>query len=103
MKKWKKLLFPNNVITFFMVKYRKLERPILSAAKMISFACALTSILTLQTAMLTEFGGEQADFIQLKNSLTGFAVCTIVFVLAIHMIRKSNKEIKRMENENGNK
>ena len=87
---------------FNMVKYRKLERPILSAAKMISFACALTSVLTLQTALLSEFGEEQTDFIRTMNSLTGFAVCTAVFILAIYMIRRANKERKRMEDENGN-
>lgn len=85
-----------------MVKYRKLERPILSAAKMISFACALTSVLTLQTALLAEFGENQATFIKMMNSLTGFAVCTAVFILAIYMIRRANKEIKRMEDESGN-
>lgn len=88
---------------FNMIKYRKLERPVMSAAKMISFACAITSILTLQTAMLTEFGAGQPIFTRVMNSLTGFVVCTTVFILAIYMIKRANKEIKRMEDENGNK
>lgn len=40
-----------------MAKHRKLETPVLAAAKMLSFACALMSILATQTAMLTQFGG----------------------------------------------
>ncbi len=86
-----------------MVKYRKMERPVLSAAKMLSFACALMAVLALQTAMLTQFGeGEgQESFIRLMNSLTGSAVCLSVFIMAVWMIRRANRElvkIRRMEN-----
>lgn len=79
-----------------LVKYRKLERPIMSAAKMISFACALTSILALQTGLLAEFGSDQPNFIRTMNSLTGAAVCLLVFGLAIHMIKRANKELRKM-------
>lgn len=77
-----------------MIKYRKMEQPILSAAKMLSFACALISILSMQTAMLTEFGNGQEDFARLMNSLTGGAVCFIVFAMAIWMIKKANNELR---------
>ena len=101
------LIYASAAYTFYcftmaivnLVKYRKLERPILSAAKMISFACALTSMLSLQTALLAEFGTGQSMFIRMMNSLTGGFVCLTVFMLAVHMIRKVNKEIK-MENKN---
>lgn len=81
-----------------MAKYRKLEKPIMSAAKMLSFACAVTSVLTLQTAMLTEFGADQPVYTRMMNSLTGAVVCILVLGLAIYMIKRANKEIKRMEN-----
>lgn len=80
-----------------MIKYRKLEQPLLSAAKMISFACALTSILALQTALLTQFGTGQEFFSRLMNSLTGTAVCLTVFLLSIRMIRRAGREIKKIE------
>lgn len=75
------------------IKYRRMEQPILSAAKMLSFACALISILAMQTAMLTQFGQGQENFARLMNSLTGGAVCLCIFVMAVWMVRKSNKEI----------
>lgn len=77
------------------IKYRRMEQPILSAAKMLSFACALISILAMQTAMLTQFGDGQEDFARLMNSLTGGAVCLCIFVVAVWMVRKANIEIKR--------
>lgn len=76
------------------VKYRRMEQPILSAAKMLSFACALISILAMQTAMLTQFGDGQENFARLMNSLTGGAVCLCIFVMAVWMVQKANREIK---------
>ena len=83
-----------------MIKYRKLEKPILSAAKMLSASCAMISILALQTALLTQFGEGQQDFIQLMNMLTGTAVCLGIFVMAMWMVRKANIELRKMENKN---
>lgn len=80
-----------------MVKYRKLEQPLLAAAKMISFVCALTSILAMQTAMLTQFGNGQEFFARIMNSVTGSAVCLTVFLLSIRMIRRAGREIKKIE------
>ena len=38
-------------------KYRKFNSPVLSAAKMVNLTTALVSIFTLETAMLSSFGG----------------------------------------------
>lgn len=80
-----------------MVKYRRMEQPILSAAKMLSFSCALMSILAMQTAMLTQFGDGQENFARLMNSLTGGAVCFCIFIMAVWMVRKANKELTLMK------
>lgn len=78
-------------------KYRALNSPIISAAKAIGLSSALMSILTLQTAMLAQFGAEQHNFIRLMNSLTGGAVCMAIFVMAIFMICKSGRNIKKQK------
>ena len=83
-----------------MARYRKLEDPILSAAKMLSFACALISILAMQTAMLTQFGEGQDNFARLMNSLTGGSVCLLLFGMAIWMVRRANRELKEMRGKN---
>ena len=82
------------------VKFRRMEKPVLSAAKMLSLACALMSILALQTAMLTQFGEGQKLFERVMNSITGSVVCFMVFAMAVWMIHKANIEIKRMESQN---
>lgn len=74
------------------VKYRKLNSPVLSASKAICLAAALVSIYSLQTAMLTKFGGEDG-FPTIMNALTGAAVCTMVLGMGIFMVIKANKEI----------
>ncbi len=79
------------------VKYRKLNSPVISAAKIIGLASALMSILALQTAMLAQFGAEKHEFIRLMNSITGGVVCMAIFVMAIIMICKSGKQIKKQK------
>ena len=80
-----------------MAKHRKLQTPILAAAKMLSFACALVSILATQTAMLTQFGDGQENFARLMNFLSGSAVCLLIFGLAIWMVRRANVELRASE------
>lgn len=80
-----------------MAKHRKLEQPVLAAAKMLSFACALMAILATQTAMLTQFGNGEEQFARLMNALTGSAVCLLIFGLAVWMVRRADNEMKRME------
>lgn len=78
-------------------KYRKTTQPINSASKMLNFACALMSIFTLQSAMISAFGNDEA-FRQHMNTATGCAVFILVFGLAIYMIRRGNKLLKEIKN-----
>lgn len=79
-------------------KYRKMENPVLSAAKMLSLACAMVSILALQTALLTEFSeAGQENFARIMNVITGSTVCFLIFVMAIWMICRANREIEKMK------
>lgn len=80
-----------------MAKHRKLETPVLAATKMLSFACALMSILATQTAMLTQFGDGDTNFTRIMNAVTGSIVCFLIFGLAVWMVCRANKEMKRME------
>ena len=79
-----------------MAKHRKLETPVLAATKMLSFACALMSILATQTAMLTQFGDGEEQFTRIMNALTGSTVCLLIFGLAVWMVLRANKEMKKM-------
>lgn len=82
------------------IRYRKYNSPILSAAKQISFASALVSMLSLETAMLNAFGdGDNPSFRFTMTAATGAAVCVTVLGLAIHMLVRSTKKLKQ-ENDN---
>lgn len=73
------------------VKFRKFGNPVLSAAKCISLTAALVSMLSLETAMLAQFGGDDVMFRQIMTSATGAGVCVLVLGMAVFMIAKSTR------------
>ncbi len=82
------------------VKTRKHKSPILSAAKAINLVAALVSILSLETAMLAQFGGDDNPlFRQVMTGATGGGVCTIVIAMAVYMIWRANNRLKNIEKE----
>jgi len=77
------------------VKYRKLNSPILSAAKAISLTRALVAIFALTTAMLVSFGGTDSEpFKNTINALTGVGVCLFISGMAVYMIIRANKNLR---------
>ena len=83
-----------------MVKYRKYNSPVMSAAWTINLAAATVSMLTLETSMLTAFGAENTESFRLTmTSLTGAAVCVLILTLAICMIVRANKKLNKLNKE----
>lgn len=78
-------------------KYRLQNSPLLFAAKNSSLASALVSMLALQTAMLNRFGSDE-HFKMVMNIFSSTAVCLIVLILSLFMIRKS-MGIKKLNKE----
>lgn len=76
-------------------KYQRHGSPILSAAKVINLVAAMVSILSLETAMLAQFGGGDETFRALMTGATGGGVCIIVIGMAIYMIWKSTRQLKK--------
>lgn len=76
------------------VKYRKRGSPVLSAAKVISLTAALVSMLSLETAMLAQFGSDQPEFRRVMLAASGGGICAIVLTMAIYMIARSTKLLK---------
>ena len=82
------------------VKYRKYRSPVMSAAKVVSLAAALVSMLSLETAMLTQFGSTDSEMSRrIMTACTGAGVCTIILAMAVYMIYHATREVKcaRME------
>ncbi|MGN1415387.1 MAG: hypothetical protein ACI4XF_00955 [Oscillospiraceae bacterium] len=83
-----------------LVKYRKYNSPVMSAAKVINFAAALVSMLSLETAMLSRFGSEDSSpyFDRIMIGATGAGVFVIIVTVSVYMTIRSTKEIKRLKN-----
>ena len=98
------MIFVSAMYTFYsftiaivnIIKFRRLNNPILSAAKMINFAGALMSVFALQTAMLVQFGGADG-YRYIMNCITGTGVCVTVLFMAVFMIIRAGRKIRTME------
>ena len=82
------------------VKFRRRGSPLLSAAKVISLTAALVSMLSLETAMLAQFGDGEQEFRRIMLAASGGIVCAIVLTMAIYMIARSTKQLKKLKNNN---
>lgn len=81
-----------------LVRYRKEQSPVYTCAKVISLAAALVSMLTLESAMLTTFGGTGDQ--QLHSTMTaifGTVVALFVLCMAVLIIVQTTKKIRALE------
>ena len=83
------------------IKYRKYNSPVFSASKVISLAAALVSMLTLESTLLTAFGGETMTVSAQKWMLgaTGGAISVFIVSAAIYMIAVSTKKLNQLNSE----
>ena len=81
-----------------LIRNRKTTSPVLAAGKLIRFAAALVSLLSLETAMLSQFGSS-TDFRRIMVALTGAAVCTTVLSLSLFMIIHATKKLQELRTE----
>ncbi len=83
------------------VKYKKYNSPVFSAAKITSFAAACVSMLTLTSTMLTTFSDGTMGVFAQKMLLggVGFAVSFTVITLAVLMLVQGSKKLKQIKTE----
>ena len=78
------------------LRYRRYHSPVFSATKLISLVSAAVSMLMLETAMFSAFGDEAAQSMRAPVTLwTGILVCLFVMMIAIYMIIRSSKQLKK--------
>lgn len=84
-----------------MVKYRRYNSPVFSAAKAISFAAACVSMLTLTSTLLTTFDDGTMDPFTRRMMLgsVGVAVILVVVGMAVGMIARGTRRLKISEHE----
>lgn len=82
------------------IKFRRYGSPVLSAAKVINLTAAMVSMLSLETAMLTQFGAaDDPVFRQVMTAFTGAGISVIVLGMAVFMILRSTKQLKQLKPE----
>lgn len=80
------------------IRYKKYQSPVMSTSKVISLAAALVSMLSLETAMLAQFGSDMDEFSRkLFIALTGAGISVIVIAMSVYMIARASSEIKEVE------
>ena len=81
------------------VKYKKYNSPVMSAARAVGLASALVSMLALETAMVTQFddGSNAQWFPYVMTGVTGAGVCAVVIVTGIYMTVHAANMIKEMD------
>ena len=77
--------------TIKLIKARRSTSATLITLRNISFADAFVSIFALQRSMLVSFEGMRETEIVIMNAVLGSAVCVIVFLLGLNLVR--NKKI----------
>ncbi len=80
------------------MRYKKYKSPVYSSAKTISLIAGAVSMLTLVTTMLTTFGGgDNPMFRQVILSITGAAVIGFAITMAVIMIVRGMKKLRKMK------
>ena len=82
------------------IKYGSHGSPVMSAAKAINLTAALVSMLSLETAMLAQFGSDETEFRRIMLGISGGVVCAFVLAMAVYMIARSTKQLKKWKNNN---
>ena len=75
-----------------LIRKRNHENRVLAAARCVSFAQALMSILALQVALINRFGADSPGFARSMNGAAGAIICLLVILIAVIMLVKSSPE-----------
>ena len=78
-----------------MISYRKYKSPILSATRAVNLACGLLSMLSLETAMLHQFGSaDDKNFSDVMIGISGLAFTIAYTIIGIYMIVNATRNLK---------
>lgn len=78
-----------------LIKYRKLNSPLISATKIVNFITSLISMLSLEVVMLSTFGENRIEFNEIMIMATGGGFGIIITFLCMYMIIKSTEWLKK--------
>ena len=76
------------------IKYRQNNSPILIASKCINLTVAMIAMISLEVAMVYQFGNNDSSFKSVMTGSMGFVICIINSIMSIYMIVKANRNLK---------
>lgn len=76
------------------VKHSNSKSPIITASKCISLTVAMISILSLEVAMIYQFGNNEQNFKRIMVACTGFGITFINTIMSLIMIYKGKRKNK---------
>ena len=82
-----------------LAKDRKHIRPVDSSVRMLALSQAFFAIFSLQAGMLYTFG-TGAPWEHWANLASGCLVCLLTVAMGVYMIRRANREIKKLQEKN---
>lgn len=100
------LIYVAAMYTFFattqaiinIVKFQRYNSPVMTTAKIVSLSSALVSVIALETAMFAQFGQDMSQNTQkLMIILTSIGISIIIETMAIFIIIKTTKEIRKLK------
>lgn len=80
------------------IKYRRSTSPVLQASKFINLTVAMVAMISLEVAMISEFGNDN-NFKLTMTGILGLIVTLINLAMAFYMIIKSNRRLKKHNNK----
>ena len=80
-----------------LIRFRKYKSPVLSVSRMINLTAALVSLLILETAMLSQFGGDMPLSMQnIFIAATGAGISIVIVVMTLYMILRTTRMLRRL-------
>lgn len=90
-------LYRLTIAVMKLIRFRKGNNPLLSAATALDFTIALMAMFALQTALFASFGTGIAENIRMTmNALTGGTVCVVIICISMYMTIRAVKKLKTL-------
>lgn len=83
-----------------LIRRRGRDAPLFAAVRFLSFAVAMMSIFSLQTALLSAFGADEPQFRLIANAASGAAICLGILLIAVTMVHRGTRAIRSLSIHN---
>lgn len=83
-----------------LIKYRKLNSPLVMASKVVNIVTSLIGMLSLEVTMLSTFGENKIVFNKIMIISTGGVFSIVIFIICMYMIIKSTEWLNKNEKYN---